>query len=614
MKNERTPNTQHRTFNIERPPPGIQRKEGEGGSAKIGLMVVVLVVVCAVVVGWGVWHWGFCRFYVDVGQMAIVTSMDGRDLEPGQILAKPGQKGVLEEPLGEGRHFLNPMIHEWKIVPAIRIQPGKVGVVTSKVGKDLPPGEFLADEGQKGVWRRVLGPGAYRINPEGYKVELLDAVNIPIGYVGVVTSLSGESAPDGAFAGPNQKGVRADILQPGLYYLNPNAYKIDVLEIGLNQVSLTGKEGGQVITKGKVEVQNTAMENLAANVLAKQQERRKDYIEHSQQMAMPQQAPTLSSSVSRSAPAALKEKKSAGPQPPQPQPSPQQQGSATFGFSQCVEFPSRDGFEIRLDMTVEFELLPDKIAEIFLKYGDLPAVVDKIIMPQILSVSRLKGSSYRAQDFIVGEGREKFQNELKDALATILKEKDILVLNSLIRHVDVPGQILEPIQQASLAVEQNLTNKARQATARKQAELNTSESLIDQKRQEVMQETEKLVAETKAQEDRAVASIKADAEMQVGQIAQETAKVRAGTARILGEAKASVISMVEGEMAKGFELKLKAISDPEAYNLLRFSEELNPDIDVKVIHAGEGTLWTDLEKAGLAEVGGAKAVTREKKK
>jgi len=53
-------------------------------------------------------------------------------------------------------------------------------------------------------------------------------------------------------------------------------------------------------------------------------------------------------------------------------------------LNQFVEFPSRDGFDISLDMTVEFELKPDKIARIFRDYGDLPAVVEKIIMPQIL--------------------------------------------------------------------------------------------------------------------------------------------------------------------------------------------------------------------------------------
>jgi hypothetical protein len=537
-----------------------------------------------------IWTWGFCRFYVGADQMAIVTSKDGLELPSGQILADQGQKGILREPLGEGRHFLNPIANDWKIVPVVIIPAGKVGIVTAKDGKSLPPGEFLADEDQKGIWKNVLGPGKYRLNPEGYDVTLADAVNIPIGYVGVVTSLSGKKAPDGQFAGPGEKGVRKDILQPGLYYINPNAYKIDVLEIGLSQVALTGREGGQVVTKNKAEVQNAAMDQLASNVLAKQLERRKDYMGLRKSAAAP---------ADNKAPAG-KALKAQAPQ-----------SVSSFGLQQFVEFPSRDGFEIRLDMSVEFELEPDKISEILLKYGDLPAVVDKIIMPQIQSVSRLKGSSYRAQDFIVGEAREKFQNELRETLFTVLQKKDIKVHNSLIRHVDVPEQILLPIQQSSLATEQNLTNIALQATARKQAELNTEESLIEQRRQQVMQETEKIVAEIKAQQEKSVAEIQAGTNLLVARTAQETAGVRATVTRIAGQADAQVITMVEGEKSNGFKLQLGAIGNPAAYSLLMFGKELNPKLNIQIIHAGEGTLWTDLKQSGLGTLGSIKALVPE---
>ena len=101
---------------------------------------------------WGVWMWGFCRVTVPAGMMAIVTAKSGDPLPPGEILAGPGQKGVRREPLTEGRHFLNPIAYEWKLVPAQTIPMGKVGVVTSKVGKELPPGDIIApDRESKGV-------------------------------------------------------------------------------------------------------------------------------------------------------------------------------------------------------------------------------------------------------------------------------------------------------------------------------------------------------------------------------------------------------------------------------------------------------------------------------
>ena len=358
--------------------------------------ILMAIAVAVLVLGgpWLLWEWGFCRFYVGPDQMAVITAKTGEALPPGQILAKKGQQGIQEDVLGEGRHFLNPWLYEHEIRPVVSIAPGKVGVVTSKVGEELPEGEFLAARGQKGIWRNVLGPGKYRMNPVGYQIDIVDAISIPICYDGVITSLSGTQTLPSEFAKSGQKGVRSDVLQPGLYFVNPREYKVDVLEIGVNQVSLIGKGGGAVITKNLMVSQNAAMDQLQQNVLQEQQEKRAEYMRSESSSGM-----RLSSRLA-SAPAALaKRARAAGgayeamdmvtaPGAPASVPPP---ASLSFVLNQFVEFPSRDGFEISLDMTVEFELRPKDVAWIFRTYGDLPAAVDKVIMPQILSVSRLKG-------------------------------------------------------------------------------------------------------------------------------------------------------------------------------------------------------------------------------
>jgi len=53
------------------------------------IVVVILVVLF--------WEWGFCRFYIGPNEMAIITAKNGDPLEPGQILARDGQKGIREE-------------------------------------------------------------------------------------------------------------------------------------------------------------------------------------------------------------------------------------------------------------------------------------------------------------------------------------------------------------------------------------------------------------------------------------------------------------------------------------------------------------------------------------
>ncbi len=601
--------------------PGFLRR-------RFGIIGSAIIILFA---AWVAWSWGFCRFYVGPGEMAIITAKSGAPLEPGQILAKPGQKGVLEDVLGEGRHIWNPIFYDWEIVQAQYIPPGKVGVVTSLVGDDLPPGEFLAEPGQKGTWRKALGPGLYRLNPRGYAVELRDAISIPMGFVGVVTNLSGAPAPEGAFATPKQKGVRADVLQPGIYYNNYREYQIAAVEVGVNQISLVGQAGGVVLTKNvAIDENNQMIQRLNQNVLDEQQRRRAEYSQTSSLFDTEEE--TLESGMDYDSyagrgadlAASMANDPGVGARRMLAKQLPAQRAPHTrdgksplmernvppaFILNQFVNFPSRDGFDISLDMTVEFELRPERLAAIYRDYGDLPAVVDKILMPQVLSVSRLKGSAYRAVDFIAGEGREKFQNDLTDSLKSSLGEKNIMVHSALIRNVNVPKQILEPLQIASLSKETDLTNKEKQNTARKQAELNREMSLINQFGEQVMQETSKLKAQIDAEQKKTVAMIQADTLRQMAAIDKETATVRASKTIALGEAEASALKMVEAERAKGFGLKVAAFGDSNGFAMYEFANNLNPEMKINLIHAGEGTLWTDLNNAGLGDLGGAKIVS-----
>lgn len=569
---------------------------------------VIFIPVLAVLLFGTFFVWTFCRISVPAGHMAIVTAKIGKTLPPGEILASTGEKGVQRDPLPEGRHFRDPVNYAWRIVPAVTIPVGKVGVVTSKVGKELPPGEILtADRFGKGVWKDVLGPGTYRLNPEGYEVTQLDAINIPIGYVGIVTSQTGKPVKPGEFAGPGEQGVMKDVLHPGLYYINPRAYQVDVLEIGMNQVSILGRSGSVVLTKSQITTASDALGSLQQNTIRAQQEKRDEYLEKNRDRGfISQQALNTAAESegysslgrklapqSRSNSASADKPQTAAPQQMLAASVPQE--SVAFGINRFVEFPSRDGFQILLDMTAEFELLPENISRIYMLYGDLPAVVEKIILPQILSISRLKGSTYKARDFIDGEGRQLFQKEMTTELTRVLAEKHIVIHNALIRHVEIPHQILQPIQEASLAKEQDLTNKARQDTARKQAELNTETAMIDQLKKEVDQHTEKLVATVAAQTRNEVATIAAEAALEVAQINLEKATVQAQITQVQGEAKVQAEFAVANEKALGEKLRSAVFQDPSTLAELTFVDKLNPGVGIRIIHAGEGTLWTDLK-------------------
>ncbi|MBO4630986.1 MAG: hypothetical protein J5858_03600 [Lentisphaeria bacterium] len=574
----------------------------------IGVLDILLL-------AYGIYLWNFCRFYVPAGYMAVVTAKSGSNPNPGEILVERGQKGIWKEVLTEGRHFLDPVMHDVQIVKALRIPIGQVGIVTSKVGKPLPPGEIIApDHSFQGVWRDVLGPGMHRLNPQGYSVEITDAVNIPIGYVGVVTSQTGKAAPAGQFASVSTKGVLKDVLQPGLYYINPRAYQVNVIEIGMNQVSMTGKEGSVIEMKNSVKAASSALTSLSSNILNRQlQQRMNQKPQNAQQVKTSNQAMEMAQHRYQPRNAGrVKYKKAfptarAGVVSEDAMPSSnraagaRRQGPSSipgYSISNFVEFPSRDGFKILMDMTVEFELLPENVSRIYMLYGDLPQVVEKIILPQILSVSRLKGSSYKAQDFIMGEGREIFQKNLRDDLVRLLKEKNIIIHNAIIRNVAIPPNILQPIQESSLAKEQNLTNFSLQATAKIEAELNTQIAMIDQKRREVEQETKKLVAEIKANQEQSVRLIQAQTDLQVAKIQLKRSEIEAKRNQLTGETEVKADFIKRNEIARGIRLKSNALGKQGIMADMKLIEALNPQLKLQIIYAGEGTLWTDL-KSGV---------------
>ncbi len=240
--------------------------------------------------------WTTCRIYVPVDQCAVLTRKTGERLPTGQIVAtEPHQKGIQMEVLGPGRHFYDPIRWEWRLEPLTVIPAGapktwqwihsldarqrdelragtfkfkgefpEIGVVTRKVGSAPPSSSDDSDDGQtivsmdsghRGILREVLTPGTYKLNPYVYDVQLHPATVIPAGFVGVVTNLvghtPGRSATPSADAEPSpyevrplalpgERGTLRNVLQPGVYFINPKIQKVTLIEIGYNEYSELG--------------------------------------------------------------------------------------------------------------------------------------------------------------------------------------------------------------------------------------------------------------------------------------------------------------------------------------------------------------------------------------
>jgi len=97
-----------------------------------------------------------------------------------------------------------------------------------------------------------------------------------------------------------------------------------------------------------------------------------------------------------------------------------------------------------------------------------------------------------------------------------------------------------------------------------------------------------------------VAEIAAAAQLKVAEINLEAAKIRAEITRTQGEAEANARFLVDNEEALGVKRRAEVFKTPGTLADLEFVKNLNPAVSIRVLHAGEGTLWTDLKGASIA--------------
>jgi hypothetical protein len=232
----------------------------------------------------------------------------GRSLPPGKIVAAEGENGPQARLLAPGLH-IEPLVNVFYTVdtsrPELDVPQGKVGILTARDGAALRFGQtfadpfppelgnqmldadrFLTDGGQRGQQLSVLTPGRYRLNHYLWEVELVDAVEVPAGLVGVVKSNvnaavdfgtlkadkpancdplnrgsdRGEQRIDAPVVPVGCSGIWEKALQPGKYYLNQNAFTIIEVDTRAQvwtyaggytraQISLTVDAKGEIVQK-----------------------------------------------------------------------------------------------------------------------------------------------------------------------------------------------------------------------------------------------------------------------------------------------------------------------------------------------------------------------------
>lgn len=512
----------------------------------VGLVTLLLLMF------YGGFNWFVCRIYVEPGKSlqlrykGPLTAMLGfapKAAEPGHF-ANPGEVGILEQMVGPGRHYFNPIYYDRTIVEDKVIIPGEVGIVTSKLGEPLGAGQFLVDgdlgsTNNKGVMRKAFAAGRYRYNPYAYEfaiVKLVEKdkggqkkisgwVNIPTGFVGVVTNLADNPLTHAL------QGIQDKILPPGIYPINGEEQEVDIVEIGLRETSV-----------------------------------KMDFV--------------------------LTDDKQFYKVDPAGEPIVDQS-------SHGIGFPSSDGFQIYMDFTAVWGLWPEQAPNAIRSLGNVDAIQQKILIPQIESISRNNGSGYQAVDLLVGEKRLAFQDSVVKAFHKIFDEKGITLQRALVRNIYTPQEVRIPIQNANIADELTLTRTQEQATSKEEANLRQAEKKVELQTETTASETKKLVAEAIAEGDKTVATTEAETCKLVATIDKNTAEVEAQASIVKGQAEADGKKLLAKAEATRLSQAVEAFGTPTAYNNWIFAKGLPDQIDLKLFYAGEGTLWTDAKNLSV---------------
>ena len=206
----------------------------------------------------------------------------GKGLPEGRVIAMKGEIGIQARVLPPGLHFLPPFLYTVKKDAMILIEDDQVGLIQSIDGRALDPGRifarhvdghdtfqdgarFLANGGQKGPQVDLLPPGKYRINSYLFRISVENALIVPQGQVGLVSSRDGEPMEPGRLLARKtdghtafqdgesfiqnggQRGPQIEVILPGRYRINTELFNVEVQPatiVKANQVGLvTARDG-----------------------------------------------------------------------------------------------------------------------------------------------------------------------------------------------------------------------------------------------------------------------------------------------------------------------------------------------------------------------------------
>ncbi len=485
-----------------------------GGSARRVASAFGAAAVLLAAVGF--YYWFIARVEVGTDEMLILVNKTGRDI-PASLADDDLQTQVVLYP---------------ELVRAIAAQTGAT--------------EEAVRQGTKGIRYEVLLAGRYFYNPYFYQRIVAKATFIEQSEIGVKIRRFGKPLPfpKTVATAADERGPVAEILTPGRYNINPLAYQVQrfpAIEIPPGHVGVVTLLSGDDPT-----VKNTY--TVAPGEKGVQQE-------------------TLPPGLVYENPY-LKKIDTVDVR--------NQKYDMRDGDS--IQFPSNDSFTITMEGTITWAIMPDRVAEVTVAYGDQQDILDKIIMPNARSIARIQGSKLPAREFIGGQTRKAFQDKLLAALQRDCRVQGIDIKDALVRAIHPPAEIASLISQREQAAQEieRSTNQMAEARAEallvEQKEMQAQNAAVGDAKREVV------TVVKEAEQGKVVSVTEANREHEVAKLRLEAAEKEAAATRSRGQAEAKVILLEYEAEAEPLKAAVAAFGDGHTYAQQFFLRKIAPSI------------------------------------
>lgn len=135
-----------------------------------------------------------------------------------------------------------------------------------------------------------------------------------------------------------------------------------------------------------------------------------------------------------------------------------------------------DGLEVVIDLTVWWLVNPEKVNEVYERVAKNMYYLEyNITRPAIRTVIRDVAARYKMDDMYT-EKRKDFTQTITDELRVMLKDKHIVIDNTLVRNIKLPKTVDDAIQNKMKAKQEQETMEYKKNIAKKEAEIREIEA------------------------------------------------------------------------------------------------------------------------------------------